>query len=88
MEYCKRRFGKSLVTITKNGEIKIVGDFFTNYGLIYPKSIESFKAGEINSVTGFRYQVVGMDKQPSDTILKWIYSKIERGYFDHLIKEV
>lgn len=86
-EYCQRTFGSSLVTITEKGQICIAGDWTTNWGLIYPNMIDIFKSGTINPITGHKHQIIGMDLQPSETICKWIYSKIDKGFFDHLVKE-
>jgi len=86
-EYCQRNFGKTQVTITKKGQICITNEWFTNWGLIYNHMIEEFKQDIINPITGFHVQVIGMDNQPSNTICDWIYSKIKKGYFDHLITD-
>lgn len=84
---CSRKFGKNRVEIRKNGSISITGDWFTNWGLIYPHMISIFKTGKKNPITGFRHQVIGMNSIPSMTHTDWIYSKIEKGYFDHLIED-
>jgi len=86
-EYCQRNFGKTQVTISYEGEICITDGWYTNWGCIYDHNISQFKNGIINPCTGYRVQVIGMDTQPSRTICNWIYSKIEKGYFDHLIAE-
>jgi len=85
-EYCQRKFGNTLITIDKNGHISIVGNWFSNHGCIYGHNIQLFKDGAINPITGFHVQVIGMDSHLPKTHLNWIYGKIRKGYFDHLIK--
>lgn len=86
-EYCQRKFGKTQIEIDVNGHIAIVGDWFSNHGCIYPHNIDNFKKGIINPCTGFVVQVIGMDSQITKTYSDYIYTKIRRGYFDHLIEK-
>ena len=85
-EYCQRTFGKIQIEININGHIAIIGDWFANHGCIYDHNIEQFKDGIINPCTGFVVQVIGMNSNVAKTHLNWIYSKIRKGYFDHLIE--
>jgi hypothetical protein len=85
--YVSRKFSKTEICISKKGEICIAGEWFTNWGIIYPFHIQKFKDGVKNPVTGFPIQVIGMDSDISRTHANWIYNKIKRGYFDHLIEE-
>jgi len=83
-----KKFGKTRISISTNGKISIVGEWFSNWGLIYPHAIKSFKNGVINPYTGFPVQVIGMDFEICKTHANYIYDKIKKGYFDHLIKEI
>lgn len=84
--YCQRKFGKSTIRITREGKISIIDDWYSNYGLIYPFQIKDFKRGiESPTMPGTRLQVIGMDSEVCKTHREWIYSKIDKGYFDHLI---
>jgi hypothetical protein len=85
--YCQKKFGKTTIFIEKNGSICIAGDWFCNWGIIYPHAIKPFKNGAINPCTGFHIQVIGMDANVFKTHKNWIYDKIRKGYFDHLITE-
>jgi hypothetical protein len=87
-QYCQKKFEKTTITISKNGSISIVGEWFSNHGLIYPHAIKPFKNGVINPITGLHVQVIGMDTNVCKTHKNWIYDKINKGYFDHLIKEL
>lgn len=87
VEYCERKFGNVLITINYEGHICIANDWAVNWGAIYDHMIEVFKRGSINPCTGYRHQVIGMDFGVAETHKNWIYSKIEKGYFDHLIKD-
>ena len=85
-EYQARTFGNVRVAIDYDGHISIAGDWSTNWGIIYSHQIQNFKDGIINPCTGFIVQVIGMDSSVATTHLNYIYSKINKGYFDHLIE--
>lgn len=82
-----RNFHKTRVTIDYTGSISIAGDWSCNWGCIYPHNIQNFKDGIINPCTGFVVQVIGMDSEVAKTHREYIYDKIRKGYFDHLIEE-
>lgn len=86
-EYCQRKFGNVQIEINVNGLIAVVGNRFSNHGCIYGHNIQDFKDGIINPCTGFVCQVIGMDSSLARTHLDYIYGKIKKGYFDHLIPE-
>ena len=88
MKSFSKKFGKTRVSISKNGRISIAGDWVITWGIIYPHAIKPFKNGVINSITGFPIQVIGMDSEICRTHANYIYDKIKKGYFDHLIKEL
>jgi len=81
-----RNFHKTRVSISETGSISIAGEWSCNWGCIYPHNIQNFKDGIINPCTGFVVQIIGMDSQPAKTHLNYIYDKIKKGYFDHLIE--
>ena len=87
-EYCQRKFGTTQIEIGVNDHIAIVNDWSSNHGCIYPHMIKVFKDKEVNPCTGFVFQVIGMDSNVAKTHLNWIYSKIRKGYFDHLIPKM
>ena len=85
-EYCQKNFGNTMITIDKTGHICITDSWFTNWGIIYNFSIQDFKNGVINPCTGYPIQIIGMDGNIySDRQKNWIYDKIKKGYFNHLI---
>jgi len=85
-EYCQKNFAKTTITIDKTGHICITDGWFTNWGLIYNFSIQNFKDDVINPCTGVVIQIIGMDSSiHSNRQKNWIYDKIRKGYFDHLI---
>ena len=86
-KYCQRKFGNKIATITPEGKICVADEWFTNHGLIYSHNINDLKQGIINPITGFEYQVIGMDREISKTLKNWIYKKIITGKFDHLTEE-
>ena len=86
INYCQRKFDNTQVEIDNNGHISITGEWFSNYGIIYPHMIKAFKNNEINPCTGLSFQVIGMNSAISKTHADYIYNKIGLGYFDHLIK--
>ena len=87
----ERKFGKITVSISDKGEIAIAGDTNSNFGRIYSHAIDRFKAHAIGEESDWnRPQVIGMAWEygiasKNSVILKWIYSKILKGKFDHLI---
>lgn len=85
--YCQRKFGKTQITIDKQGHIAIIGDWFSNHGIIYDFNIQPFKDGVKSPITGDHIQIIGMDTEVSKIHSNWIYSKIKKGYFDHLYDE-
>lgn len=82
-----KNFGKIRVEIDFTGHITISNGWFTNHGCIYPHMIESCKQELINPITDSHYQVIGMDAEISKTQADYIYNKIKKGYFDHLIEK-
>jgi len=81
-----KNFGKTRVEIKATGKIIIRNDWNTNHGCIYPHMIENFKQELINPCTSEYYQVIGMETEISRTHANYIYDKIKKGYFDHLIE--
>ena len=87
-EYCQRNFGSTMITISKAGQICITDGGCTNWGIIYNFQIEAFKNGVINPCTGFHVQVIGMDSEIYNRKhANYIYNKIKKGFFDHLIEK-
>lgn len=85
---CKRKFGKTTISIDINGAICVAGDWSTNWGTIYPNNIVQFKEGVLNLCTGFVVQVIGMDSELSTTHREYIHGRINAGKFDHLIEDI
>ncbi len=85
MQGIARKFGKTTVELNKDGRVRIVGEWVTNWGIVYPHNIEAFKQGVVNPCTGHVVQVIGMDSEVCKTHREWIYTWILNGFFDHLI---
>ena len=68
------------ITITKDGEIAVIGSESSSFGEIKADVVKAFKADNTK-------EVLNMEDKLGNESTKWIYKQINDGKFDHLIPE-
>jgi len=81
MNKCLRKFGQYQCSITKQGTISIVGDWFSNYGVIYDFNVKDYFDGNFHPLQV--PQIYGMDSHYGLTkqVTAWIEKTVKRMFY-------